>query len=406
MDSVVITGIGSITPMGHTWEESWGNLLAGKCGLSLLKRTADDKLPPTVVGEIQDYRPEDHFPHREATRLDRHIQYALVALRDALQNARLDTSEVVPTRGGVITGVGAFGIETVYGLMAAYQKEGVAALRPWHMGNVISSTAAGAICLATGFQGFSMNLQTACASSTTGVGMAKQMIQSGAYDVILVVGAEAPLSPPGLAAWLSMAAMSIATDPSRSCRPFHKDRDGLVMSEGATCLVLESEFHARARGATVWAKVAGYGHSNDAYAPYSPSSAGQVMGVMNAFMDCGIQPDDIGYVNTHGTATIMGDDVELATLISTFGTGSATPLIGATKSMTGHMLGAVGALEVAICAAALSHKCVPPNLNLEKPIGDLNWVPSVATPTPGLRYTLSQNFGFGGNNAIVILEAA
>lgn len=406
MENIVVTGVGAITPLGQTMDETWANLLAGKSGIGRATRYDAEDLSCQVNGEIRGFEPGDHFRQKDASRFDPLIMWSMVATREALKDARLDPETVAKGRAGVITGIGAFGATTIETVVKDYYEKGWLSLRPHQMANAISSTSAGLICLETGFQGFSMNVQTACASATSGAGLAMQLLQSGAYDVIVVTGAEAPLRGAPMGAWCAMAAVAVNfnDDPEQACRPFDEDRDGLVMSELGACIVLETERHAKARGRKPYARIAGYGMSNDAYAPYSPSTDGQVSAIRQALANADIEASDIGYLNAHGTGTYIGDEAEIETLKTVFGEGTKTTKIGATKSMTGHAMGATGALEMGIIAKALKEKILPPNRNMPKPIAEMNWVGGEAERTEDLNYAMSLTFGFGGNNAVIIME--
>lgn len=407
MENIVVTGLGAITPLGLTMEETWANLLAGQSGITRSKYLTDPEIPCQLGGDIRGFNPKGHFSAKEADRTDPHILWAMVSARAALADARLDPRSINPSRGGVITAVGSFGVRTIVNVFDTYTAGGHVALRPHHMGNSISSTAAGLLCIETGFKGFSMNLQTACASANTAVGLAIGLLQSGAYDVIMITGAEAPVSNPTQAAWCSMAAMAMQYNdtPEKAVRPFDEDRDGLVMSEIGATLILETERHARARGRKPYARVAGFGQSNDAYHPFAPATEGQVLAINAALASADIEASDIAYINAHGTGTFLGDQVEAETLRVVFGEGARGPRIGATKALTGHAMGATGALEMGILALAHRDRRVPPNRNLLKPIAELNFVGTEAEPLQAdKRHTMSLTFGFGGNNAVVIFE--
>lgn len=406
-ENVVITGLGAVMPVGLNMKDSWNNLLAGKSGIGKITKFDDPTIPCQVAGEIRGFNPKNYVSSKEATRMDPHILYGIASTREAVADAGLNTKKLNSQRCGVYTGVGLFGADTVVEMLMGFRVYGYEGVKRHAMVNVVSSMLCGFLCRELAFKGFGMNIQTACASATTAIGMAYQLIKAGMYDCIVVTGSETPLIQECMAVWcqLNTASINYNDNPEKASRPFDENRDGLVMSEGASTVIVESESHARNRGAKIYSKIIGFGQSNDAYSLVAPFTQGQQEALRYALNDAKITPNDVGYINAHGTSTLLGDLVEAETIATVFGRDNQKVRIGCTKSMTGHTMGSIGAFETAVAALALKEKKLPPNLNIDEPVEKLGWIGNSMEVAPDIKYSINMNFGFGGCNAVLVLEA-
>jgi len=408
---VVITGLGAITPLGLSVAETWEGLLAGRSGIDGVRAFDTSELRTTFAGQIKGFNPGDYMDYKEARRLDPYIQFALAATKQAVQDAGLDFSQEIPVRVGVIVGTGIGGIQSMIENSATVAKKGLRRVSPFFIPNLLVDSAAGKIAIEYGLHGPNFAVVNACASGTAATGEAFELIRRGDADIMLAGGSEAAVVPITMAGFDVMGALSQRNeDPAGACRPFSLDRDGFVMSEGSTILVLESEEHARARGAGVYAEVIGYGNSADAYHMAAPHSEGR--GAVDAIRMAltkaaayGVQPEDVDYVNAHGTATQLNDSGETKAIKQVFGAHAYRLQISSTKSMTGHLLGAAGALEAMICAKVVETGMIPPTINLHNPDPecDLDYTPFVARRSD-VKVALSNSFGFGGHNACIMLR--
>lgn len=408
---VVITGLGAITPLGLSVAETWDGLLAGRSGIDTVRAFDTSDLRTTFAGQVKGFNPGDYMDYKEARRLDTYIQFALAATKEAVADAGLDFSQEIPVRIGVIVGSGIGGIQTMIENSAVVEKRGLRRVSPFFIPNLLVDSAAGKIAIEHGLHGPNFAVVNACASGTAATGEAFEVIRRGDADVMLAGGAEAALVPIVMAGFDVMGALSQRNDdPAGACRPFSMDRDGFVMSEGSTILVLESLDHAQARGARIYAEVIGYGNSADAYHMAAPHSEGR--GAVDAMRMAltkaaayGVQPEDVDYINAHGTATQLNDIGETKAIKEIFGDHAYRLTISSTKSMTGHLLGAAGALEALICAKVVESGMIPPTINLHNPDPecDLDYTPLVARQS-AVNVTLSNSFGFGGHNACIMLR--
>lgn len=409
MESVVITGMAVLAASGTETAQFWENLQAGRSSLVPLTRVKSDKLTTGVAGEIRDFDPEAHFG-KEGELLDRFAQLGVLGARRALENAGLgQRSQDWPyaaERVGVLTGTGMGGIcsqdhgfRTIYG-------EGATRVHPFLIPRSMYSAATSQIGMATGARGPSFTISTACASSTHALGEAWRLLRSGAADMFLAGGSDAPLTFGVIKAWEAMRVLATAgEDASRACRPFSRDRSGLVLAEGAAMFVLETAAGAQRRGARVLAELAGYGATADAGHITQPDPAGAGNAMREALRTAGLSPEDVDYINAHGTGTKLNDATEIAAIKQVFGPAAQRLSISSTKSMHGHAMGASGAIELAATLLALEHQVVPPTANYTTPDPecDLDVTPNQARPRL-LRAALSNSFAFGGLNAVLAVR--
>ena len=413
MRRVVITGMGIVSPVGTGVEYAWKSLLAGKSGVRKIDSFEVDDLasqiagiPEQGTGEGQ-YNPESVVDAREQRKLDKYAVYGIVAADEAIKDAGLDNYTGDKTRIGVAVGSGIGGFNTIYDNCIELHTGGPHRVSPFFIPKGIINMAAGNISIKYGFQGPNISVVTACATGAHSIGEAMRMIKYGDADIMVCGGTEGAVSRISLAGFSAMKALSTRNDaPQAASRPWDKDRDGFIMAEGAGVLILEEYEHAVARGAKIYAEVAGYGMSADAYhitAP-SPDGEGGKRAMIAALKDAGVAPSDVDYINAHGTSTGLGDVGELAAVQSLF--GDAPVSMSSTKSMTGHLLGAAGAVEAIFCACAIRDGIVPPTINLDNPedtVGDFDLVPHVAKKRK-VDVALSNSFGFGGTNASIVLK--
>ncbi len=405
---VVITGLGVISPVGIGKDVFWQNLIEGKSGIGPVTRFDVQDMPTKIAGEVNDFEPGMYMDKKEARRMDRFSQFALAAAKMAVSDAELNLESEERQRIGVVLGCGIGGVITFEEQKEVLMKRGPGRVSPFFVPMLISNMGAGQISISLGLQGPSNTVVTACASSTNAVGEAFRLLQRGDVDVVLAGGTEAPLTPLAFAGFCSMKAMSTSNDePTRASRPFDRERDGFIMGEGSGVLVLETLDHALARNAHIYAEVAGYGSTCDAHhitAP-SPGGAGAARAMEIAIKDAGMVPADISYINAHGTSTDANDATETAAIKKIFGPAARNVAISSTKSMTGHLMGASGAIELIACAKAIEENVVPPTINLENPDPecDLDYVPNEARRM-SVKAAMSNSLGFGGHNATVVLK--
>jgi 3-oxoacyl-[acyl-carrier-protein] synthase II len=402
---VAITGLGVISPCGQDTSTLLANLTAARSGVRLVPDEVFGRPHRLAAAQVSTLPTVRLGP--PGVNIDRSTTFALAAVHQAMTDSGLALDEAAQLGAGVYWGTGLGGacsIEDAYRLLFTSAR---GRLRPTTVVHGMSNSSAAYISMALGFRGPQLNISTACASSAMSIGEAVRAIQHGQADVIVAGGSEALLTFGNLTAWEAMRAIANVDpdDPSRSCKPFSADRSGLVLGEGAAAVVLESEAHARARGATMHAFVTGYGNAGDASSISRPDSGGQVRAIRLALAEAGRQPADVQYVNAHGTATQAGDVVETTALKEAFGDHARALWISSTKALHGHLLGAAGALEAVISVLALTHGVVPPTAHLDRPdpACDLDYVPNVARQRP-LDLVMSNSFGFGGMNAVLIFE--
>lgn len=407
-NKVVVTGLGTISPVGNNPETAWKNILSGQSGVGPITHYDASEYKTRFAAEVKDFDPIALYGSREARRMDRFAQFAVAACQQAVESAQLEIHDGNRERIGVTIGTGIGGLGTLFEQMQIFLERGPGRVSPFLVPMMLPDTAAGMVAIHLGLQGPNMAVVTACATGTNAVGEAAEMIRRGQADVILAGGSEAVIVPIAMAGLSVMTALSTRNDdPQRASRPFDLDRDGFVMGEGSAILVLESEEHAQARGARVLAEVSGYGATNDAYHISAPAEngAGAALCMRNALQHANLGLKDIQYINAHGTSTQLNDKSETAAIKTVFGEQAYQIPVSSTKSMTGHLLGASGALEAMICTLAIRDQVMPPTINYETPdpVCDLDYVPNTCRPAK-LDHVMSNSFGFGGHNATIVLS--
>lgn len=405
---VVVTGMGCISPLGNDVKTTWEAILAGKSGVAPIRQFDTTGFKTTFAAEVKDFDPVASVGRRLARRMDRFSQFALAATGQALASAGFQASDENRDRIGVIIGSGIGGIGTLVRESEKFLARGPRWVSPHFVPMMLPDSAPGYIAIVYGLRGPNMTVVTACASSANAIGEATAMIRRGAADAMVAGGAEAAIVPVALAGFGNMDAISTRNDdPARASRPFDADRDGFVMGEGAASLVLESLTHAKARGAPILAEVVGYSANNDAFHISAPAEggAGAAACMRNALKDAAMSPEEIGYINAHGTSTRLNDKSETQAIKTIFGDRAYETPISSTKSMTGHLLGAAGALETIFCVLALRDQILPPTINYETPDQecDLDYVPNKARRA-AFRSAMTNSFGFGGHNASLIVS--
>lgn len=399
---VVVTGIGVVSPVGNTLEETWNNLVNGVCGIAPITLFDTTDYKAKVAGEVKNFEPRDYMTKQEILRSDRFTQLAVAAAAQAVEESGV-IGTVDPARIGVYFGSGIGGINTMTKEHAKLLNKGPARVSPYCVPMMIANMAAGEIAIRYNCQGAAMPAVTACASGSNAIGEALRQIRHGYADAVITGGSDAAVNELGVAGFVNMHALSTSEDPNAASLPFDKRRAGFVIGEGATALVLEEYDHAVARGAKIYGEVCGYGSTCDAYHMTSPApdAAGGARAMIQAMEEAGYSESDRVYVNAHGTGTPMNDSGETTAIKTALGEEKAHEiLISSTKSMTGHLLGAAGAIEAAVCLKVLETGIVPPTINLEEPdpACDLNYVPNKAVKAE-IDLCLSNSLGFGGHNA-------
>ena len=405
---VVITGMGVVHSLGMGLEAFWNSIKEGRNGISTVTRFDISNYPTKVAAEIKDFDPSVHIDRKEAKRMDRFTQFAVVAAKMALTDARFSMENEDPHRVGVIVGSGIGGIETLEDQHETLMNKGLGRISPFFIPMMIANMASGRIAMEFGLKGFNECVVTACATSNNAIGDAFKVIQRDDADLMVTGGAEAAITPLSFAGFIAAnKAMSTNEDPNTACRPFDKDRNGFVMGEGAGIILLEELEHAQKRGARIYGEIVGYGCTCDAYhvtAPH-PEGEGGFKCMGSAIKDAGIKPEDVGYINAHGTSTPLNDPMEVGVVKKVFGDHAYKLAMSSTKSMTGHLLGAAGAVEAIITAMALKEGFLPPtiNYNTPDPDCDLDCVPNTGRKAE-IKYALSNALGFGGHNATIVLK--
>jgi 3-oxoacyl-[acyl-carrier-protein] synthase II len=402
---VVITGLGVVSPIGVGLSSFWDSTLQGKSGGGPITHFDTTDYPTKIAAEVKDFNPADYMEAKEIKRTDRFVQFALAAASMAIEDAKLSPADEDPEQVGVLVGSGMGGLETFEKQHTNLLQNGPRRVSPFFITMLIINMASGAISMRYGFKGPNSAAVTACASSSHAIGDAFKIIQRGDAEVMIAGGSEATITPLAVAAFSTMKATSTRNDePERASRPFDKDRDGFVMGEGAGVVVLESLEHSRKRGARIYAEMAGYGLTADAYHITHPAPGGEgaVRAMRMAIRDAGLKPEDIGYINAHGTSTPLNDSTETAAIKTVFGEHAYKLSVSSTKSMTGHLLGAAGGVELVASVMALKENLLPPTINYETPDPecDLDYVSNEPRPA-SLKAVLSNTFGFGGQNAVL-----
>ncbi len=407
MRRVVVTGIGIVSPLGNDPDRVWQALMQGESGTAPVRRIDAHDLPSRIAGEVRDFDPARYVPAKEARRTDRFIQFAVAATKEALRAADLEITEGIAERTAVLIGSALGGVETFEAGVETLRDRGASKVSPFLIPMFLADMAGGYVAIETGAKGPNFATLSACASGANAIGEGMRMVREGRADIVIAGGTEAPLTRTVVAGFAALQALSRRNDePQTASRPFDKTRDGFVIAEGAAVLVLEAEEVARERGAPILAEVLGYGTTADAYHIVQPCAdgAGAVVAMLRALEDAGLSTADIDYVNAHGTSTPLNDTAETAALKRVFGDARHVPPVSSTKALTGHLLGAAGALEAAICVLALQRQIIPPtwHLRVPDPECDLDYVPNEPRPAR-LRYVMTNAFGFGGHNAVLVL---
>ncbi|TDM13343.1 beta-ketoacyl-ACP synthase II [Macrococcus bovicus] len=404
---VVITGIGALSPLGNDAPTTYNNAIKGVNGIDFITRLDVSDFSVKIAGELKDFNIEDHLEKKEARKMDRFTQYGVVAAREALKDSGLEITDDNSARVGVWVGSGIGGMESFENAYDQMLKRGPNRISPFFVPMLIPDMASGQISIDLGAKGPNGCTVTACATGTNSIGDAYRIIQYGDADAMIAGGAEAPITKMGLAGFIANKALSTHNNPDEACRPFQEGRDGFIMGEGAGVIVLEELEHARKRGAHIYAEIVGYGNNGDAYhitAP-APEGEGGARAMKMAIEDAGITPDQIQYLNAHGTSTPIGDLYETKAIKSVFGEAAKHLKISSTKSMTGHLLGATGAIEAILTALAIEKGTVPPTIHQSAPDPgcDLDYIPNEAIEMD-IEYALSNSLGFGGHNAVLVLK--
>ena len=405
---VVVTGIGLVTPIGTGVDKAWKNLIAGESGVDRITRFDASEFQVQIAAEVKDFDSKEFIEPKKAKHLDLFVQYGLAAAKMAVEDSGFEVSDENCERVGVITGCGMGGLPTITKYHQVMLERGAKRISPFFIPMAIPNMPSGHISMEIGSKGPNLTLTTACAAGTHAVGEAYRHIKYGMSDVIVTGGMEGVICELGIGGFSAMKALSTRNDdPKAASRPFDKDRDGFIMSEGSGILILEDLEHARARGAKIYAEVVGYGLSSDAYhiaAPPEDGEGGQ-RAMKMALKDAGLAPEDIDYLNAHGTSTPLNDRCETTAIKSVFGEHAYKLAISSTKSMTGHMLGAAGGIESAFLALSIYNQVAPPTINHAEPSPecDLDYVPNTAREME-INAAISNSFGFGGTNAVVAMK--
>lgn len=404
---VVITGLGAITPVGNDVDTFWNNIKNGVCGIDFIKGFDTENFKAKLAAEVKNFDPIEVLGRRQARRMDRFSQFAITAADEAIKDSKLNLNNIDKTRIGVVVGSGIGGIGTIEKEHETLIKKGPNRIHPLFIPMIIGNMAAGNIAIRYGAKGICTTIVTACATSTNCIGEAYRMIQNGTADIIIAGGAEACITPLSIAGFISLTALSKSRDPHRASIPFDKERNGFVMGEGSGIVILESLKHAQEREAKIYSEIVGYGSTCDAYhiTAVDPSGEEAAMAMGEAIKEAGIDKSEVSYINAHGTSTISNDKGETVAIKRLFGDVSKNIPISSTKSMTGHLLGAAGAIEAIVCIKSLEDGFIPPTIGYKEKDKecDLDYVPNIGRKKD-IKYAMSNSFGFGGHNAVILLK--
>ncbi len=404
---VVVTGMGALTPLGRDMATTWEGLIAGKSGIDYITLCDREPLETKIAGEVKGFDPLDYVDRKEARRMDRFAQLAVAAGRQALENSGLHINSTNQSNVAVIVGSGIGGLTTLFEQIKVLLENGPSRVSPFLVPMMISDMAGAQVSITLGIKGLNLCTTSACSSGSDAIGAAYELIKHGGADAALAGGSEAIINPIGISAFNALKALSTRNNaPQQASRPFDAERDGFVIGEGACLLVLESLDHAQKRGANILAEIIAYGASADAFHITQPAGDGNgaIRAMQLALDKAGLTPGDIDYINAHGTSTQLNDKVETMAIKAVFGENARVP-ISSTKSMTGHLIGAAGAVEAAICTLVIQHGVIPPTINLTHPDPEctLDYVPNVSRQAK-ITTVLSNSFGFGGHNSVLILR--
>lgn len=405
---VVVTGMGLVSPVGIGIEENWSNLISGKSGIGPITRFDSSGFATHIAGEVKNFHPEDFISKKELRKMDPFLKFALVAAHYAMEDAKLKVEPEISSRVGVVMGCGLGGLFTIEESHKLILESGPKKVSPFFIPMIISNMAPGLISIYHGAKGPNLSLQTACAAGTHAIGQAYHLIRDGSAEAMITGGVESTVTVLAVAGFNAMRALSTRNDdPEHASRPFDKERDGFILSEGSGILILEDLDFARARGARIYAEIIGFGVSGDAYhvAAPAPDGEGAARCMQMALDDAGIKPLDVQYINAHGTSTDLNDKYETQAIKTVFGDHAYKMAISSTKSMTGHLLGAAGGVEAAYTILTIYNQLMPPTINYEfpDPDCDLDYVPNVARKAQ-IEVALSNSFGFGGTNGTLVFR--
>ena len=405
---VVVTGIGTINPLANNVENSWSNLISGKSGIDNITSFDTTNLPVKFAGEVKDFDANDYMGKQHARKLDRSAHLSIFAAEQALLDAGLDTDSRLGDEVGIVLGTGIGGIGATEDAVRIYDTRGPSRINPLAITQLMPNSSTGQVAIRFGIEGPSLTITTACAASANSVGEAKNLIERGVVDTVIAGGTESGTTPMTIGAFAQIRALSTNNQsPKEACRPFDKNRDGFVMAEGSTILVLENEETAKKRGAKIYGYVDGYGTTTDAYHITAPSEGGEgaVRAMKKALEDAGVNKEEINYINAHGTSTPINDKNETMAIKSVFGENAKSTTISSTKSMTGHLLGGAGAFEAMVSLLVMQNNKVPPTINLTTADDecDLNYTPNVSIDLE-VNKVMSNSFGFGGHNGVLIFS--
>ena len=407
---VVVTGLGCVSPVGNTVEESWANLLAGKSGIDLITRFDASAFSCKIAGEVKNLNLDSYIAPKEARAMDTFIHYGIAAAVQAVADAGLPTGDALgeeeATRIGCVIGSGIGGLPMIEGTHTEYTNRGPRRISPFFVPSTIINMTAGHVSMRFGFKGPNIAIVTACTTGLHCIGEAGRMIEYGDADVMVAGGSEATVSPLGIGGFAAMRALSTRNDdPTTASRPWDKDRDGFVLGEGGGVVVLEEYEHAKARGAKIYAELAGFGMSGDAGHMTAPNMDGPRRAMLSALRNAGVNPDQVNYLNAHGTSTPLGDLNETNAIKAALGDHAKKIVVNSTKSMTGHLLGGAGGVESVFTVLALYHQKSPPTINIfnQDPECDLDYCANVARDMP-IEVAVKNNFGFGGTNGTLVFK--
>lgn len=405
---VVITGLGIVSPVGNTIESAWQAVAAGRSGIGPVTNFDASPFPTRIAGEVRGFEPSDWMAAKDVKKMDNFVHYGVAAALMALRDAGLEITDANAERTGALIGSGIGGIAGIEKTTIAWHEGGARKISPFYIPSTIINMVAGQLSIMTGMKGPNFSAVSACATANHSISIAMRLIQYGDADAMVAGGAEYATVPTAIGGFCAMKAMSTRNDePTRASRPWDRERDGFVLGDGAGILVLEEYEHARARGARIYCELAGSGSSSDAFHMTAPSETGEgpARCMAAAMKDAGVNPDEVDYLNAHGTSTPLGDVAETRAMKRAFGDHAYKVMVSSTKSMTGHLLGAAGGVEAIFTILAMHHGVVPPTINLENPGEecDLDYVPNVARDKP-LRVALSNGFGFGGTNGTLVFR--
>ena len=406
---VVVTGLGTINPLGNSVSESWEKLINGVSGISQINSFDTENLPVTFAGEVKDFDANEYLGKQHARKLDRCAHFSIYATEQALQDAGFNTEERLGADVGIVFGTGIGGIGATEDAVRTYDKRGPSRINPLAITQLMPNSSTGQVAIKFGIEGPSLTITTACAASANAVGEAKNLIENGIVDVVVAGGTESGTTPMTIGAFAQIRALSTKNDePEKACRPFDQERDGFVMAEGSTVLILEEEEYAKKRGAKIYGYVKGYGSTTDAHHITAPAEGGEgaFRAMRKAIEDAEISVDEIDYINAHGTSTPANDKNETIAIKTLFEEKAYDLDISSTKSMTGHLLGGAGAFESMVCLLSIQNGKIPPTINLDNndPDCDLNYTPNIPKDKT-INIAMTNSFGFGGHNGVLVFSS-